>query len=668
METPNHNTRSPALNRRTLLRVGGAAMTVSGAQLLGACSFFSTSPGNKSSSSTADSASLNKKEAPMLSSKVSAGKLPELTKRIPEKPCVVTPYDSPGDYGGTIRSLWPATSPTSGVTPITSSRWVERDPKTLALIPSMMEGWEVSNDKKTYTFHIRKGLKWSDGEPYTTDDVMYVMKNVLLNTTLTPAYPTFWMSGGKPPKVTRIDDETFSFGYEQPASLLLDNIAFQGASLIQPMHYMKQFHPDFTNKTVLAKKAKAAGFQSWDLYYTNKASQWLNPDLPVMYPWMVTTPMSTRSGVAVFTRNPYYYKTDANGRQLPYVDKITYSLTSTNTEVVRISNGDFDLQMNDLQLKVSDLQLLASNQKKGNYTVNNWTSDTAFLVLYLNQYVKNDPVSRALLQNIKFRQALSIAINRDEINQALFNGQASTDQPTALPQDQYHVPGLGKRFTEYNVATANSLLDSLGLPRGSNGIRKRSDGKQLEFIIETFDYPDGIASASAVYEYVTRYWKAIGVKASVKLYDVAAWQLRMFSGEYTIGGYATVEYLWDIDPDWWVPDDAHCYWAPLYGQWHASGGKLGVEPPAEIKQLNTLYDGMKVAKSAAARTPLGQQIMKLHDHNAWIIGTVHYRSRPLIANADLINVRKEAVASYRLGHEEATRLEQLAYTNPSQHN
>lgn len=654
------------IDRRQLLRMAGGAAAVTGsATLLGGCSFFSTEPDNGGPDGVDGRATLQDKEAPRLAAQVKAGKLAPLEDRIPEKPCVITPYDQRGAYGGTMRSLWP--DPTARVTPTASARWVERDPVTLDPMPSMVQKWKLSADQRTYTFTLRKGLKWSDGKPYTTDDVLYVMQNVFLNSTLTPAYPTAWQVDGKPPKVKKIDAVTFSLRYDRPPGLLLALMAFQGDTLLQPKHYLKQFHPDFADKAELTRQAKKAGFPSWDEYYTAMNDPWTNAELPVMHPWVVTEPMTASGGRAVLTRNPYFYKTDPDGRQLPYIDKVTYELVSEDTRTLRVANGDFDLQRNNLVLSVSDLGLLADHTAKGHYNIYHWKPDANFLSLYLNQYDKSDAVMRKLLQNRDFRQALSIGINRQEVNDALFNGLASTDQPTALPEDQYYVKGLGSRFTEYDPKKAGAILDSLKLIKGPDGIRRRPDGKPLEIIIETMEYQDAITKASAAYQYVVRHWRALGIRASLKLYDKTAWVARMQSGGFAVGAYAMVEYLWDVDPNWWIPTNGSSYWAPLYGLWHASGGKQGVEPPASIKEIQSLYEQMKLEPDPDKRTPLGQRIMKAHDENVWTIGIASFPWLPTIANADLINVRKDAVASYRLGHEQATRLEQLAYTNPEAH-
>lgn len=670
--TPSYPLNSQALARRRLLQIAGGVATAAGVGMLEACSAFSTNPSSSDTSRASAPASggagtaTTAKESPMLAEQVAAGKLPPLEQRIPANPAVLKPYDGPGLYGGTARSLWP--SEEARETPTHSGRWAEFNPVDGSVVPTMLEGWDISADSKTFTFHLRKGLKWSDGQPYTTDDVMFAMKNVLENSTLTPAFPSAWSSGGKAPTVSAVDETTFTLAYEVPAGLLMTYIAFQGHSLLLPKHYLSQFHPDFAAEAALTKAAKAAGFETWDQYFQNRNDFWTNTELPVINPWMVTHPMTTANGRAILTRNPYYYKTDDQGRQLPYIDKWTYTLTSADTALLKVANGEFDVQVNSLTMTVSDLGLLADNADKGHYTVNKWPLDAGFLVLYCNQYHKTDPVLRKLLQNIDFRQALSVAINRDEMNQALYNGQGSTNQPTSLPQDKFYVEGTGKRFTEYDPDKAGQLLDSLGLTKGSDGIRTRPDGKPLELLIETFEYQDAVAKASDAYEYVVRYWNAIGIKANLKLYDVTAWIQKTQSGDYAISGYEIVGYLWEVDTgEGPVPDGPDNYWAPMFGLWHATGGKQGPEPTPEIKKLLAAYDALKTQPDAEKAKVHGQEVVKLNDENVWVIGTVTFPWRPMIANADLMNLRKDALSGWSIGHEQATKIEQLAYTNPEAH-
>jgi peptide/nickel transport system substrate-binding protein len=491
-----------------------------------------------------------------------------------------------------------------------------------------------------------------------------MMTNVLQNTTLTPVYPIYWTINGKPPTVKKIDDVTFSFSYDDPAALLPEFLCYIGRTLIAPMHYLKQFHPDFTPAAQLSAAVKKAKFQNVQQYYAAQSNFWTNKDLPVMNPWVMTQPMPSSGGHAVSTRNPYYYKVDPAGQQLPYVDKITYDVLDAAAAALHASNGQIDLQSNNISF--TNVPVLAQNAASKGYVVNHWQSDAPWIAMYINQY-SPDAVLRPILQNAKFRQALSLAINRDEMNQSLYAGQGGDQQPCGVPEDPYFVKGSGNTWTKYDPDTANSLLDGLGLKMGPNGVRTRPDGKPLELIIETFEFETGVDSSDG-YEFVTRYWGKVGVKTTMKTEDSSLWVQRVEANNVSVAGYTVAGFLWDVDPEWYVPVATNSYWAPMFGLYYSTNGKQGVKPIPIVAKLQDLYNQLRAEIDKDKRLALGQQILSIHNDNVFIIGTVTQPWEPMISNADMINVRSTSIESYRMGHEQATKIEQVAYKNPGQHN
>lgn len=647
-----------AMNRRDVLKYG--AVTVATTATATGCGFFSTNASSHKSS--AATKGYKGKEAPMLAARVKAGKLPALKDRLPAKPAVLKPLDSAGVFGGTMHRT--IVSADTRTTPTITHGLLEWDPVNVTPVAGLAESWEITDGGKTATFHLRKGLRWSDGHPFTTADLMFVWKSIMNNATLSPVAPTWITTDGKPPVITKVDDLTLRMEFAGTMALLLELLAFHGADLIAPEHYLKQFHPDYVSKTKLNAVAKKAGFGTWDKYFVAKEDFFGNPERPVMDPWLVTKPLTPNTTQAAMERNPYYWKTDPDGRQLPYIDKVTFDVLDAEATALRAASGQVDLQTTNISFK--DVPLMARNAKSKGYFVRHWQSDAPWIAMYMNQYAK-DPVQRKLLQNKDFRAALSQAINRKEMNTALYGGQGGYVQPCGIPQDPYYVKGSGKTFIDYDVDKANKLLDGIGLDkRDGSGNRLRSDGKTLQLLIQTFDYETGVAAVDA-YEYVVRYWQKIGVKASVKKIDQTLWLSRVATGDVDIAGYTVAGFLWDVDPEWYVPVATNSYWAPLYGQWYSTNGKQGQAPPPEIHQLMQWYDQMKVETDQNKRTALGQQILKAHDENVWMIGTVTEPFTPLIVNADLHNVRETAVESYRLGHEQSTLLEQVYYAHPDQH-
>lgn len=648
----------PALQKPTRRNVliAGTGMLVA-APLLEGCSFFDTDPsGEKEPKANAPDG----KESPMLAEQVEAGKLPPVEQRLPEKPAELEPYEELGKYGGTLRQ----TSPDRVSSPF-SAGIVEWDPVSLEPIPAVAEDVEVSDDGTVFTIHLRSGLKWSDGKDFTADDVLFALNDVNLNTTLAPVMPDWLSDDGKPVKVTKVDDVTVELEFATAQALFLRIAAFSHGSFFFPKHYLSQFHGDYAKKSTLAKAVKDAGFETWDQLFNAKASLWDNVDLPVMNPWKVEEPVdASGGGHVVLTRNPYYWKVDSEGRQLPYIDHFTVDIMNEELGALRAADGGIDLQATRISYK--NVPVLTRSAEEKGYEVLHWKGTAVWISMYLNQSAK-DPAIRSLMQNIDFRAALSHAIDRDEMNETLYAGQGGTLQPVAVPEDPYFVEGSGKTFTSYEPDKANALLDGVGMSkRDSDGFRLRPDGKELNLLIKTFEHETGVNAVDA-YQMVKQYWEKVGVRTTVKVLEASLWSTDVQNGDADIAGYTVAGIFWDIDNSWYVPTHKYTYWAPLYGLWYETGGEQGEEPPPDLRRLQELYDEMTLEMDEGKRLELGQEILKAHDENVWIIGTVTIPFWPVIASADMVNVRDDAVETYVLGHEQATRVEQVAYKHPEDH-
>ncbi|GAB3437333.1 ABC transporter substrate-binding protein [Flindersiella endophytica] len=647
-------------SRRNLLRIGGGALVA--APLLSGCSLFSTDPAHQASQSTAGGKS-GAKEAPALAERVKAGKLPLLADRLPKKPMVVRPVQESGAYGGTLR-LGGADEHHSAIADPARSGIVEWNIDCTAPQPGLAEKWELEDDGRTYVFHFREGLKWSDGEPFTTDDLMFLYDHVFGNKVLTPA-PWSWLATeGKQAKFEKVDAVTLKITFDKPNSLLLKYMCFPSIAigLIKPAHYLKQFHPDFVEMSKLKKLAKKDGRPDWNDLFVAKDDHWKNPERPVMGAWKLTKPTDTKAANATADRNPYFWKTDPDGRQLPYIDRLSWTFSEPENVVLQAANGQYDLQMS---AGITAAPILAEKAEEKGFEVRRWQSDGWFVVMNLNQS-HPDPVVRGLFANIDVRAALSHAINRDEINEALLAGQGTTDHPCGQKEDEYFEKGMGRRFVEYDVKQANSLLDKTGLTaRDAEGMRLRPDGKKLKLNLVTFEFTGGVDHID-VYEFVRRYWRAVGIATEIKVISQELWYDSVGHGDFDIMGYVGVGYHWDIDPLWYVPTLGLTYWAPKFGNWYANPkDKYAEEPTGEIRQLQLLYDELVATVDDKKRIELGRQILRLHDKNVWIIGTVRPPFDPVVVNKSLINVPRMAVTSHRDG--DITTASQLFFRNPEKH-
>ncbi|HEY8454495.1 MAG TPA: ABC transporter substrate-binding protein [Actinopolymorphaceae bacterium] len=652
-----------SLSRRQLLKLGGA--TTIGVYGITSCSFLSTDPDRPTGPGAAATGA---KQAPMLEALVKSGKLPPLTDRLPKDPMVVRPQNELGVYGG-VMQRGQIDLNTDGLQYMGWAGLVEWTPTTPPEPgPGLAHSWDIEDDGRTYVFHLREGVKWSDGEPFTTDDIMYVYEHVYQNTELSPTFPHWLTSGGKPAKFVQVDEYTFRIEFAEPHGLLLKYLCFVGLAgglnpILQPKHYMQQFHPALAGEDKVKELLKAANVESWVDHYHNMHNHWTNPDLPVLGPWKITKPPKGNNATA--ERNPYYWKVDPEGRQLPYIDGAVYTFLDQEALGLRAANGEIDLAAWDISTQ--SVPLLIRNEKEKDYRVLRWRPDGYFHAINLNQS-HPDPVLRELFQDINFRAGVSHAINREEIRDALFAGQGRLEHPCAQPEDPYFIEGMGRRFIEYDEDKANDYLDRAGLTRrGSNGMRLRPDGKPMQLVAQTFTIGIGVPTVS-ILEFVKRYWAKVGIDMVIKNISAELWYASIWHGDFDLNCYTPAGYLWDIDSLWYVPTSGLTYWAPKYGNWYNDpDGEWSMEPTGDIRKLQVLYDQLVQEVDDAKRLALGQEILKLHDKNVWIIGTVQSAFAPVVVSDDLGNVREEAVASYRTLYEAATDLAQLYFKHPEQH-
>jgi len=555
-------------------------------------------------------------EAPMLAELVKQGKLPPVEQRLPKNPLVIKPFEEIGKYGGTWRRAWLGISDRWGVMKICfeCARLVSFSPDGKKIQPNLVARWTISPDSKVYTFYLREGVKWSDGKPFTVDDIIFWFEDIICNKDLTPSFPTVLSARGEPPKFEKINDYTFKITFKYPNSLLLYVMASEGNyPFYAPKHYLMQFHPRYTPMEVLEKMAKDAGFQKWYQLFDFKRNPIQNPELPVLAPWKVIS-KSPQDPIFVMERNPYYYKVDPAGNQLPYIDKVVhYLVNDAQMAVMKAIAGEIDMQIRHM----GDYTLLMENRERGNYRVIRWKgTGGASTAIYLNQNCK-DPVKRKLFENVKFRQALSLAINREEINKINYQGLATPMQaaiPKGLP---YYDPAWEKAYAQYDPARANKLLDEIGLSkRDADGFRLGPDGKPLQLIIESFYNPADL-------ELIKKYWENVGLRTFVKIIERSLYTTKCQSGDIEIGAFV-MDRCANIlaTPGRILGTTFDGPWAPLYGLWYATGGKSGEEPKGDIKKLYELWDKIIETSSTVERDKLVRQIIALHRKNLWIIGTV----------------------------------------------
>lgn len=371
----------------------------------------------------------------MLADMVKAGKLPALDQRLPDNPWVAPTLEQVGKHGGLMRRAMSGVSDRNGPTKLLDRGLVWYD-KSLVNQPRLAESWKVNADGSEWTFVLRKGTKWSDGNPFTTKDVKWFYDNYLLNKSLVPGGPTgaVWTTGSPPTlaTLTIVDDFTFTWKYAKANPLLLLRLGRAAPvwrDIALPGHYLEQWHGDLTkDKAALDAALKTAGAADWPTYFINDRTHFeMNPDLPTIGAWSAKEPLGKE--LFVMLRNPYFWGVDKEGNQLPYIDQInhrSYSSASPQLFNLWITNGEIDFQARGVSNAVADYTLFKQNEAKGDYKVFKGINSSHFAI-QLNLACKNAKLAE-VFNDRQVRIALSQAIDRDTINELVYGGLGTPRQ------------------------------------------------------------------------------------------------------------------------------------------------------------------------------------------------------------------------------------------------
>jgi peptide/nickel transport system substrate-binding protein len=616
-------------------------------------------------------------QAPMLQTLVDSGKLPPVKDRLPDKPMVVTPLDEVGVYGGTWRmSLAGASDINNMVRSIGYdglTRWKAWSPDVKQqdvfpeVIPDVAESVDINKDATLYTFHLRHGLKWSDGVPFTADDIMFWYDDVYSNTELFPTKPAWSVVAAKPVVVKKLDDFTVTFGFASSYGLLEQALATPASDrepdrpTSYPKHYLEQFHKKYA--TDIDAKVAATREQSWVTLFHDKADPWSNPDLPRITPWIVTRGLGQGASDRVTaTRNPYFWKVDTAGHQLPYIDSATFDIVGdTQVRLLKALNGDFDWVDIDLGFVTTpdNKAAFVQAQDKGNFRLMDTIQNRPNLSIITVNMTSKDPAKRALFGNVKFRQALSAAINRPEIIDLVYLDQGDPYQVVERPETPLFDKTMATQFTQYDPALANKMLDEIGLTkRDASGIRLGPDGKPIQITIDiaTIRQP-WIDSA----QLVKKYWHDVGIDLFINTTDTTNLFQRVANNDsdatiWSTGGGADSIF----DPKYYFPSTMNSYYAVPWARWYLGAGGAE-EPPAPVKKQMELFNQVKATTDPATRVELMKQLLKITAEQFYSIGLVQPSLDYGIINKQLRNVPKVQIISTQYAHPGAANPEQFFF-------
>ncbi len=592
------------------------------------------------------------REAPVLTELVAAGELPPVDDRLPVEPALLEPIESVGRYGGTIY-----------VHATNNAPWGDLQEETergsylgrfrfdrLEVEGHLAKGFEQAEDHQSITIFLREGARWSDGAPFTADDVIFMYEDMHWHEEIET-----WMWLPQARRAIKVDDYTVRLETDVPYPVLTLKMAEPAGGdwhSYYPKHYLQKWHIRY-NEDANAL-AKEEGFDTWVEAFRHHF--WWNPrqdmNFPTMQPWVLTQSDTTNK---VHDRNPYYWKVDAEGQQLPYVDRIVTDIVDSETYHLKIIAGETDVAF--VNTAFENFSLYKQNEDAGGYNVvllpGNKGADVGVRV---NQN-HPDPVKGGIYRDVRFRQAISLAIDRDDLNNALFFGLAVPRQFTILPSATYYKPEWGEAYADFDPDRANELLDAVGLSaRDNQGFRVGADGKTFELAVE-YGVGGEAGDPTASLELVKEYWENVGIKVLLKSWESGYFWERMQDPEHEIAFHAEQSKevrSFMVERESWT---AARGWAPLWQAWLIAdanikdgsstladfGGELpGEEPPDYVKQLFQWgEDRIQTQLGSPEYHDLSQKIYDWHAEHLVHIGAVGQAPLVYIANKKLGNVPKE---------------------------
>lgn len=562
-------------------------------------------------------------ESPILTKAVKAGTLPPIENRLPPDPVVEKPFDRTGNYGGVWRRAYTGLSDLVGVRRILYEPLVRWSPE-FQVVPNLAEKWEVDETGKIYTFYLVKGIKWSDGEPFTADDIIFYFDDILFDKELTTAIPNWLSPDGIPPKVEKLDDYTFRVEFPKPYSIFLQELACPYAMelVTKPKHYLKNFHKKYADPARLEQLMKERNVATWVKLFHDvsnlRHAMYVSTKFPSLCAWITKIPAPSKR--FVLERNPYYWKVDQDGNQLPYIDTVVHELVAeAKTIVLKAIAGEIDMQGRHLGSMQNTVLLLAS-AGNGNFRLVPKTLSASVGILLAPNINHKDPMMRSILSDKRFRIALSHAVNRSEINKIVCRGKGIPRQAAPLKESGYYSASYENAYMDFDLTKANALLDEMGLATTKDGKRLRADGKHLQISLDVVTTMPGWVDTA---EILASNLKKVGIDTEVKSETMELFRQRTQNASHDIAlwpGDGGLECL--LDPRWYFPFSSESLNAPLYGQWFQSGGSRGEEPPQDIKELMEIYDEILRTVSTDRQKELFQKIIDVNEKNLWVIGLV----------------------------------------------
>jgi peptide/nickel transport system substrate-binding protein len=585
-------------------------------------------------------------EAPVLAERAKGGALPPVEQRAPEAPEVVRPLRSVGAYGGTIRQALRGNADHNAILRAVGAQGLTRwTPDMSGVVPNVAESWTTNENASEYTFMLRRGMRWSDGAPFTADDVLFFVQDLLPDKTFFQAPPARYVVDGKLMEAEKVDDYTVKLKFAGPYRAFPEELATPLGQhpVLYAKHYCQQFHPKYAKDLdALIREARA---NDWATVMRQKCgdievpARWANPERPTLDPWVITEPYTGGATRVAMERNPYFWQVDPEGKQLPYIDTLVFPVIA-DLEAILLGaiGGQLDLQVRHLT-EISNKPVLVDNKEKGGYELLQMRSlDSNHVGLYLNQSA-SDPELRKLLTARDFRVALSLATNREEINEIVFLGQGKPAQVGPLPEHRLYNEQLRTQHLAHDPDEANRLLDGLGLAeRDAENYRVHPESRRRISLgtIVSIANPWQVETL----ELMRNQWAEVGIELVIRNSERSLFYDRAQNNDYDIsvdnvpGGLNPTQDLRALASVHPLESRQSIAWA----RWYESRGAAGEEPSESMKQRLALIDKWKVSPSQDEADALFRQITQLAADAFEVIGIIEPAPQLGVRSAKLENV------------------------------
>jgi peptide/nickel transport system substrate-binding protein len=587
------------------------------------------------------------REPEFFKSQLEEGKLPPVAERLPRMPRIVKVASmgrQPGKHGGTVRTLIGSQKDIRLMTIYGYARLVGYD-ETLTLQPDILESF-TSEEDRVFTFRLREGHKWSDGSLLTSEDFRYCWEDIINNEDL-GGVDTALMVDGKGPVFEVVDTLTVRYTWHAPNPDFLPKLAApQALSLVVPAAYLKQFHKDYQDEAKLEELMKQNKAKKWTSLHIRMARQYRpeNPDLPTLDPWRNTTKPPAEQ--FVFERNPFFHRVDENGLQLPYIDRFVLNVSSSSIIPAKTGAGESDLQA--INLDFTDYAFLKDAEKRYPVKVSLWKKTLGSRLALLPNQNTGDAVWRPLLRDVRVRRALSLAIDRREINMAVFYGLATPSADTVLPESPLFRPEYAQAWIKHDPAQANALLDEAGLSlRDDDGIRILPDGRPAQIIIESAGES---TLETDVLELVADHWRNVGLALFIRNSQRDVFRSRALAGQIMMSIWSGIDNgvpTADMNPGQLAPTaDDQLQW-PVWGAHYVSHGEIGEAPDMpEPAELMRLLKEWRHTVTTPERAAIWHKMLSIYTQQVFSIGIVNATQQPILATTRLRNLPKEALYGF----------------------